>query len=248
MRTLIGILLLALVGIATAQPALHYVEVDHLNTPRAISDSSQQLRWRWDQAEPFGVNVPDENPSALGTFEFPVRFPGQYFDKETALAYNYFRDYDPTVGRYIQSDPIGLEGGLNTYLYVGGSPLLSSDPLGLLEIDRSEGVSVRAYSKVSGEHARQGPGESYHVHIRDRQGNVARISTETWKPLTPKDEVVYKQSKPIRNYCENLTEGQKKLLYRVNREVFHRGAPTLAQLVRLVQMRGGGGSAIRGNE
>jgi RHS repeat-associated protein len=48
---------------------------------------------------------------------------GEYFDKETNLHYNYFRDYDPAIGRYIQSDPIGLDGGLNTYLYVLADPL-----------------------------------------------------------------------------------------------------------------------------
>ena len=74
--------------------------------------------WRWDQQEPFGVNVPDENPSSLGAFEFPLRFPGQYADKETNLYYNYFRDYASDLGRYEQSDPIGLKAGLNTYGYV----------------------------------------------------------------------------------------------------------------------------------
>ena len=57
--------------------------------------------WRWDQQEPFGVNVPDENPSGLGAFNLPLRLPGQYFDKETNLHYNYHRDYDPQIGRYI---------------------------------------------------------------------------------------------------------------------------------------------------
>ena len=109
----------------------HYIHVDHLNTPRAIYDANQQLRWRWEQAEPFGANVPDENPSSLGALEYPGRLPGQYFDKETNLHYNYFRDYDSAIGRYIQSDPIGLDGGLNTYAYVNGSPLTKFDLLGL---------------------------------------------------------------------------------------------------------------------
>jgi RHS repeat-associated protein len=87
--------------------------------------------WRWDQAEPFGVNVPDENPSGVGAFEFPLRFAGQYFDKEDNLVYNYYRDYDPSIGRYGESDPIGLRGGINTYSYVSSNPLKLKDPSGL---------------------------------------------------------------------------------------------------------------------
>ena len=57
--------------------------------------------------------------------------PGQYFDKETGLAYNYFRDYDPQTGRYVQSDPIGLEGAINPYLYVEAAPTIALDAEGL---------------------------------------------------------------------------------------------------------------------
>src|SRR3954452_6121786 len=75
--------------------------------------------------------MPDENPASLGTFNFNLRFPGQYYDAETGLHYNYFRDYDPRLGRYFQSDPIGLGGGSNSFLYVKGSPLSLIDRLGL---------------------------------------------------------------------------------------------------------------------
>jgi len=114
-----------------AQAGLYYIHVDHLNTPRAIYDQSQQLVWRWDQSEPFGNTPPNENPVGLGNFECNLRFPGQYFDKETNRAYNYFRDFDPSLGRYMQSDPVGVRGGRNTYSYAWNIPLALTDRLGL---------------------------------------------------------------------------------------------------------------------
>jgi len=120
---------------AAEQPTLgglHYVHPDHLGTPRAITRlSDNALVWRWENAEPFGDSQPNENPSGLGAFAYNLRFPGQYFDQETGTHYNYYRDYSPAIGRYIQSDPIGLRGGLNTYLYVDGAPLKKTDPTGL---------------------------------------------------------------------------------------------------------------------
>ncbi|MBC3931930.1 hypothetical protein H8K43_09625 [Undibacterium sp. CY22W] len=109
------------------------IHTDHLNTPRVITDSNGNPVWRWDSA-PFGETLPDENPQKTGStrnFVFNLRFAGQYFDRETNLHYNYFRDYDPQTGRYIQSDPIGLQGGINTYGYVAGNPVGLIDPMGL---------------------------------------------------------------------------------------------------------------------
>jgi RHS repeat-associated protein len=96
-----------------------------------IADAAGTTVWRWDQAEPFGVNLPDQNPSALGAFEFPLRFPGQYADKEAGLFYNYHRNYAQDLGRYVESDPIGIRGGINVFAYVL-DPMKQIDPLGLM--------------------------------------------------------------------------------------------------------------------
>lgn len=113
---------------------IYYIHVDHLNTPRFITrPSDNKLRWRWD-SDPFGGGAANENPESLGTFASSLRLPGQVYFSEAGLHYNYFRDYDPATGRYPQSDPIGLRGGINTYAYVGGNPINRIDPSGLQAI------------------------------------------------------------------------------------------------------------------
>ena len=122
--------------VATLRPngsggvVLYYVHADHLNTPRLITDTSNNIRWRWD-SDPFGTTLPNENPASLGVFAYDLRFPGQQYDAVLGLNYNYFRDYDPAVGRYAESDPIGLGGGINTFSYAESDPSASADPLGL---------------------------------------------------------------------------------------------------------------------
>jgi RHS repeat-associated protein len=117
----------------TSPPAVYFIHTDHLDTPRIVVNGSNQTRWRW-LAEPFGNTLPETDPNGLGSFTLNLRFPGQYFDSESGLHYNYFRDYDASVGRYVQSDPIGLKGGINTYAYVASDPLSYADPIGLLYV------------------------------------------------------------------------------------------------------------------
>ena len=109
---------------------LFYVHTDHLNTPRTIVNTQGQVRWRW-LTEPWGQQPPEDNPSGLGVFTTALRLPGQLYDVESNLHYNTYRDYHPNLGRYVQSDPIGLQGGINTYAYVEGNPVSWSDVLGL---------------------------------------------------------------------------------------------------------------------
>jgi len=115
--------------------SIFYIHTDHLNTPRRITRrSTSDVVWSWD-SDPSGAALPNENASGLGAFGFNLRFPGQYFDAETGLNYNMARDYDSAVGRYLESDPIGLRGGANTYAYVRNNPLSRIDPRGLQEIE-----------------------------------------------------------------------------------------------------------------
>lgn len=112
------------VAVATTS-GMNYVTTDQLGTPRAVTDATGTVEWSW-TSDPFGNGQP------TGSLTYNLRFPGQYYDAETGHSYNYHRDYDPPTGRYIESDPIGLDGGLNTYSYVLDRPLTYVDPLGLI--------------------------------------------------------------------------------------------------------------------
>jgi RHS repeat-associated protein len=124
------------------------------NAPSSATSTSpgsiNKSVWMWN-SDPFGTmgptgaggsanSAPNKNPQlitgaaaqiAAGTFEQNLRMPGQFEDQETKSFYNYFRDYDPAIGRYKSSDPIGLGGGLNTFGYALSQPCRLSDPRGL---------------------------------------------------------------------------------------------------------------------
>jgi RHS repeat-associated protein len=124
-----------------ASPVVYYVHTDQLGTPQKITDGSADVVWDG-VFDPFGNMVANTGANwGTGvwlsfTWEpttpqtMPLRFPGQYVDSETALNQNWNRDYDPTIGRYVESDPVGLWGGVNTYAYVQDSPARFIDPWG----------------------------------------------------------------------------------------------------------------------
>ncbi|MFT5482507.1 MAG: RHS repeat-associated protein, partial [Halieaceae bacterium] len=105
---------------------IYYIHNDHLGTPKVITNANQDIVWSASY-HPFG-----EVDLTTTQIANNLRFPGQYHDEETGLHYNYFRDYDPGLGRYIQSDPIGLAGGLNTYGYALQNPIIYTDPTGAI--------------------------------------------------------------------------------------------------------------------
>jgi RHS repeat-associated protein len=92
--------------------------------------------------------IPNSKESSLGERSYKV-LPGQYFDKETNTHYNYFRDYDPASGRYVESDPIGLGGGINPYAYVGGNPLTLVDSWGLCRLKAAYWTTAPALTNFS---------------------------------------------------------------------------------------------------
>ncbi len=105
----------------------YQVTPDHLGAPRSIvRPADGSVVWSWNR-EPFGSGL----ASAHSGIDYAPRFPGQYYDQESGLHYNYFRSYNPATGRYTASDPIGLEGGVSTYLYAGANPLSWVDRSGL---------------------------------------------------------------------------------------------------------------------
>ncbi len=118
-------------------PEVVYVQPDHLGTPRVVVDPTRDVAiWEWSsKSEVFGNQVPNVDADGDGVgFELALRFPGQQATDASGMFYNYQRDYDPAVGRYAQSDPIGLSGGISSYLYVSAAPTLRVDPEGLVDV------------------------------------------------------------------------------------------------------------------
>ena len=124
----------AQIDVSTEAEELVYLYTDHLMTPRLATNRSGVIVWSW-EGSVFGETVADKDPDRNGhEWNVQLRFPGQYKDEETGWHYNWNRYYDPEIGRYISSDLTGLDGGMNTYIYVEGNPVSKIDPNGNLGV------------------------------------------------------------------------------------------------------------------
>lgn len=118
----------AVVDVSGTTSTESYIHADALGTPRAVTNSAGTTIWTWAyKGDPFGESL----PASTGGFTLNLRYPGQYYDAESGTNYNMFRTYEPATGRYLQSDRIGLKGGISTYGYVSGNPLVHFDVFGL---------------------------------------------------------------------------------------------------------------------
>jgi RHS repeat-associated protein len=175
--------------------------------------------------EPFGKAT-----ITTQTIQNNLRLAGQYFDNETGLHYNWHRYYDPKTGRYISSDPIGLAGGLNTYLYAGANPLRFVDPLGLCKIE------VR-YAQVLEIVGLGYPKKIYHAYLvttdtdgaqKYFRGGPSRFGipdwgpisakfgdyvpgTPDWDPSTPPTDTILNNNSPCGCYNASLEQAAKDL-------------------------------------
>jgi RHS repeat-associated protein len=127
----------------------YFYQNDHLGTPQKLMSTTGAIVWDA-RYEAFGKATPAPLFPEVSPEHNPLRFAGQYHDPETGWHYNWHRYYAPELGRYITSDPIGLEGGLNTYAYVGGNPLRLIDPHGLSFWESTQQAACRAAVTILG--------------------------------------------------------------------------------------------------
>jgi RHS repeat-associated protein len=140
----------------------YYFHNDHLGTPQVLTDANGSIAWKAVYLPFGGTQI------LLESVENPFRFPGQYYDQETGLHYNYFRYYGPGIGRYLTPDPIGLKGGTNLFTYVANNPARFSDRLGLFDII------------VNDPGGRTGPTYGGNITVTGQGGQTVTVPGSSW--------------------------------------------------------------------
>jgi len=188
----------------TGVPELAYVQPDHLGTPRVVIDPVRDVAiWEWsNKSEVFGNQIPSADPDGDGVaFELALRFPGQQATDVSGLFYNYQREYEPAAGRYSQSDPIGLQGGISTYGYVGGNSLQRADSLGLQAVPLPLPVAPPGYVPYNPDRGNAEYGQSGDIYINTdsiAQDIVLKGIGILTSPISPVRPLIQMAAKPDR--------------------------------------------------
>jgi RHS repeat-associated protein len=175
--------------LSPATGALVFLHADRLDTPQVATAREQKMPWAA-AYNPFGTIKP-----IVAYIPQNLRLPGQYADQETGYYHNGFRTYDPSLGRYLQSDPIGLKGGVNTYAYALLNPLANVDTLGLRIIPPADDPNgyyrqaidyllrdpdtVKTFRELASD-----PHGDWHIKFRDNDNYADPSRTIYWDPLS----------------------------------------------------------------
>ena len=195
-----------------------YVITDHLNAPQMLLDSAGRNIWSATY-DPFG------KATITGNLKLNLRADGQYEDSETGLYYNWYRYYNPSLGRYITSDPLGLAAGNNTYIYVNGNPINYTDPMGLATCTYTiSGHQLNCISNDMSQNAQVGPNGVFsggrinawynpfrYLFVNNNQrtyvGNWGAIPTGSYK-ITPNEK--HTDFWDLGDKCESNTKNQNR--------------------------------------
>lgn len=205
-------------GTVAGNAAVYYIYPDQLDAPHVIVNARGDSVWSWERA-PFGETPADADPSGLGTFVIALRLPGQQFDDTTGHHYNYYRDYEPATGRYLQSDPLGVYGGFATYAYADASPVVETDEFGLFG-KKGKGHSMNSRVTRNGQTVCEGSYTSGNMTEEQKkmsfpQGTLAshteaKACAELACTVQPGDKIDFEGTRPPCSSCKGKMNKLKR--------------------------------------
>jgi len=213
---------------STGAPELAYIQPDHLGTPRVVIDPVRDVAiWEWSsKSEVFGDQAPTNDPDGDGVaFDVALRFPGQQATAASGLFYNYQREYDPAVGRYSQSDPIGLEGGIATFSYALNDPNSQVDLYGLQALRSGMQIGSRAIMESSQAYSSGGQSDFRSSNPRGNlpsgfaaMGNALNILslTHSSSVINPQSNASILVGSIVSTACENDDEDCSRLVAKID--------------------------------